>query len=232
VKTSNKFLALIYLPNIQKNTVSFLKKHQFWLFILTAIIFIQIPLISVPFKWLESYFHEISHGLAALITGGTIVQIQLFSNGAGLCTTRGGLTLLISFMGYAGAIFWGYLIYIIASLNKKAARIFSFVIIVLISISLLFWVRDLLTLFILVVVLGIFFLQIKLPNLGHLQKLLKFTGIMVLINSLLSPLYLLDGQSVGDGARLSEITFIPELVWIIIWSALALWVLFSLRKRI
>jgi len=211
--------------------VNFLRKHQFWLFVLVAIIFIQIPIVSVPFKWLESYFHEISHGLATLITGGSVVQIELFPNGAGLCTTRGGFTLLISFMGYAGAILWGCLIYSIASINQRVAKVASGMIVTLILASLIFWVRDLLTLLILLVVLGIFLLQFKLPQLGHLQKILKFTGIMVLLNSLLSPLYLLDGRSIGDGARLAEITFIPELIWVIIWSVMAILGLITLSKR-
>lgn len=211
--------------------MNFFSKYQFWLFVIVAIIFIQIPIVSVPFKWLESYFHEISHGLAALITGGSVVKIELFPNGAGLCTTRGGFTLLISFMGYAGAILWGCLIYSIASINQKVAKIASGMIIALILGSLIFWVRDLLTLFILIVVLGIFLLQFKLPKLGHLQKILKFTGIMVLLNSLLSPLYLLDGRSIGDGARLAEITFIPELIWVIIWSIMAILGLITLSKQ-
>jgi len=211
--------------------MSFFKKHQFWLFVIAAVIFIQLPLVSVPFKWLESYFHEISHGLAAVVTGGSVVKIELFPNGAGLCTTRGGFTLFITFMGYAGAILWGCLIYSIASINQKAAKIASGLIIALICGSLIFWVRDLLTLLILIIVLGIFVLQFKLPKLGHLQKLLKFTGIMVLLNSLLSPLYLLDGRSIGDGARLAEITFIPELIWVIIWSTMAVLALIVLSKQ-
>jgi len=219
------------LPNIQKNSVGFLNKYQFWVFILAAIVFIQIPFVSVPFKWLESYFHEVSHGLAAIITGGSVVQIELFPNGAGLCTTRGGFGLFISFMGYAGAILWGFLIYSIASINQKVAKIASGLIILLICCSLVLWVRDLLTLFILIIVLSLFLLQFKLPKLNYLQKILKFTGIMVLLNSLLSPLYLLDGRSIGDGARLAEITLVPELIWVIVWSIMAILALFTLSKQ-
>ncbi len=207
------------------------KKHQFWLFIITAIILLQIPIISVPFKWLESYFHEISHGLSALLSGGSIVKIELFPNGAGLCTTRGGSVLLISFMGYAGAILWGSLIYSIASINKKVAKNFSALIILLIITSLIFWVRDILTFVIVSVVLALFCVQFKLPNSAHLQKILKLTGMMVLLNSLLSPLYLLDGRSLGDGARLADITFIPELIWVIIWSISAVYALIILSKK-
>jgi len=207
------------------------KKYQFWLYIISAIILLQIPIISVPFKWLESYFHEISHGLSALLSGGSIIKIELFPNGAGLCTTRGGSVLLISFMGYAGAILWGSLIYSIASINRKVAKNFSALIMLLIITSLIFWVRDVLTFIIVSIVLGLFFIQFKLPNSAHLQKILKLTGMMVLLNSLLSPLYLLDGRSLGDGARLANITFIPELIWVIIWSISAVYALIILSKK-
>ena len=189
------------------------------------------PIISVPFKWLESYFHEISHGLAALISGGNIIKIELFPNGAGLCTTQGGAVLLISFMGYAGAILWGSLIYSIASINKKTAKNFSVLIILLLIGSLIFWVRDILTLMIVSIVLVLFCVQLKLPNSAYLQKILKLTGMMVLLNSLLSPSYLLDGRSLGDGAKLENITFIPELIWVIIWSIMAVYALIILSNK-
>lgn len=216
---------------MQSNTTHFLKKHQFWLFIIAAVVLLQIPIISLPFKWLESYFHEISHGLSAIISGGSIVQIELFPNGAGLCTTRGGSVLLISFMGYAGAILWGMLIYSIASINQKIAKVFSLLIMLLILFTLVFWVRDVLTFMIVLVLLGLFVLKIKLPNIGHLQKLLKLIGMMVLLNSLLSPTYLLDGRSIGDGARLAEITLVPELIWVIIWSISAVFGLIVISKQ-
>ena len=216
---------------MQSNTTHFLKKYQFWLFIIAAVVLLQIPIISLPFKWLESYFHEISHGLSAIISGGSIVQIELFPNGAGLCTTRGGSVLLISFMGYAGAILWGMLIYSIASINQKIAKVFSLLIMLLILFTLVFWVRDVLTFMIVLVLLGLFVLKIKLPNIGHLQKLLKLIGMMVLLNSLLSPTYLLDGRSIGDGARLAEITLVPELIWVIIWSISAVFGLIVISKQ-
>lgn len=207
------------------------KKYQFWLFIISAIILLQVPIISVPFKWLESYFHEISHGLSALLSGGSIIKIELFPNGAGLCTTRGGSVLFISFMGYAGAILWGSLIYSIASINKRIAKNLSAVIILLIIVSLIFWVRDLLTFVIVSIVLALFCVQFKLPNSAYLQNILKLTGMMVLLNSLLSPLYLLDGRALGDGARLADITLIPELFWVLIWSISAVYALIILSKK-
>ncbi len=230
---------LIYLPNSSeqkptvsstKNALSFRQRYQFWLMLLTAFIILQLPFISIPFKWLESYFHEISHGLTALLTGGDIVQIQLFPNGAGLCTTRGGSAFFISLMGYGGAILWGCLFFSLASVHRKAAQAFSVLLVALLAGSILFWVRDLLTLFIVLVLLSLVLAQLKYSSQKYLQTLLKMTGLLVLANSLMSPLYLLDGQARGDGAALANITYIPEIIWVLLWFIAGLFATYRLSK--
>jgi len=60
---------------------------------------------------------------------------------------------------------------------------------------------------------------------------LKLTGILVLVNSLYSPWYLIDGRSLGDGAALAELTMIPEFIWVLIWSLLGLLSLVILAKK-
>lgn len=198
--------------------------------ILLAVIVRQIPLVSIPFNWLESYFHEISHGLAALLTGGSIVQIELFANGAGLCTTRGGANFVISFMGYAGATLWGWGIYKLAGAHKKIAQYFSYFILIVLTSSVVFWVRDLLTFIIVAILISMFVFLVKMQTLKYLQALLQFMGVIILLNSLFSPMHLLDGRSMGDGAALSQITFVPEIIWVAIWCALALLACFNLAK--
>lgn len=210
--------------------MSFNQRYQFWLLFIFAIIVLQIPIISIPFKWLESYFHEISHGLTAVFTGGSIVRIQLFPNGAGLCTTRGGSSFLISLMGYGGAIIWGGLLFSLASVHRNIARVFSIVLLCLLTASILLWVRDLLTLFIVLVLVLLVAAQLKFSSHKALQKMLQVTGLLVLINSLMSPLYLLDGQAKGDGAALANITLIPEIVWVALWFVSALFMTYRLSK--
>ena len=234
----NQYLASTCLPDFSKNTssssdskkLSFNQRYQFWFLFIFAIIVLQIPIISIPFKWLESYFHEISHGLTALFTGGSIVRIQLFPNGAGLCTTRGGSSFLISLMGYGGAIIWGGLLFSLASVHRNIARVFSIVLLCLLTTSILLWVRDLLTLFIVLVLVLLVAAQLKFSSHKALQKLLQVTGLLVLINSLMSPLYLLDGQAKGDGAALANITLIPEIVWVAFWFVSALFMTYRLSK--
>jgi hypothetical protein len=209
---------------------SFWKKYHFFILLFIAIIIKQLPLISIPFNWLESYFHEISHGIAAILTGGRILQIQLFASGAGLCTTQGGISFFISFAGYAGASLWGWGIYKLASMHQKFAQVFSVVILILLISSIVFWGRDLLTWFILGVLALLFLLTFKLHQTHYLQRLMQLFGLLILLNSLSSPSYLLDGRHLGDGAALASSTLIPEFVWVFIWFAIALFSLYSLYK--
>lgn len=210
--------------------ISFISRHRFWFILALAIVITRLPIISIPFNWLESYFHEISHGLAALISSGKIVSIQLFLNGAGLCTTQGGSRFLISFMGYFGATLWGFTIYSLAQESKNRTKAVTVFILLLLSISVLLWVRDLLTFFIVVLLFFIFYLKWRYqkPALGWI---LQLTAMVVLLNSILSPLHLLDGRHLGDGAALANLTFLPEIVWVILWSAFGLFALYLLSKK-
>jgi hypothetical protein len=186
--------------------------------------------VSIPLNWLESYFHEVSHGIAALFTGGEIIRIQLFANGAGLCTTRGGLSFFISFFGYAGATVWGWLIFKLADSHQRVGQVFSGLMIALLLASIVFWARDLLTMIILASLAIMFVLTIKMQRLYYLQLLLKFFGLSILLNSLFSPTYLFDGRDLGDGSALSSMTMVPEVVWVLIWCALAIVALYSLIR--
>ncbi len=209
---------------------SFWQKYQLYFLLVIAIILRQIPLVSIPLNWLETYFHEISHGLAAIFSGGEIVSIQLFASGAGECTTRGGLNLLITFFGYTGATLWGWLIFKLANSHQRLAQIFSGLMIVLLLASIAFWARDLLTIMIISSLAAMFVLVIKLRRLYYLQILLKFFGVSILLNSLFSPTYLFDGRELGDGAALASMTLIPEVVWVLLWCFIAVLAIYSLIK--
>lgn len=213
--------------------------NNFWLLLLLALMVKNIPYVGIPFNWLESFFHELSHGLAALLSGGSIVQIQLFPNGAGLCTTQGGIAFLIAFSGYAGAVAWGVIIYKIAdwqtslktSLSNNLSQYFSVFMVLLLVITCLLWVRDLLTLSICIALIFLFAISVKISRFKFLPILLKLIALMVLLNSLSSPLYLIDGRGIGDGSALAELTFIPEIIWIIVWSCIGGYGMYFLGKK-
>jgi len=214
----------------QNTSASFWQKYQLYFLLFAAIIIRQIPIISIPLNWLETYFHEISHGIAALLTGGHIISIELFPNGAGLCTTQGGFNFFITFFGYAGATLWGLLLFKLASSHQRTAQVISGLMIVLLVTSIIFWARDLLTIIIIASLAVMFVFTIKMRRLYYLQLLLKFFGLSILLNSLFSPTYLFDGRNLGDGAALSSMTMVPEFIWVLLWCILAIAALYFLIK--
>lgn len=60
-----------------------------------------------PFKILTVFFHELSHGIAAVVTGGSVEGISLSTDQSGFCITRGGSLWLILTAGYLGSLAWG-----------------------------------------------------------------------------------------------------------------------------
>jgi len=64
------------------------------------------PVIT-PLKILVVFFHEISHGLAAVLTGGEIDKLTFSSNQGGLAFTKGGIFFIIVNAGYLGSFLWG-----------------------------------------------------------------------------------------------------------------------------
>jgi hypothetical protein len=71
-----------------------------------------------PFKMLVVLLHELSHGLAALATGGSIDRIELSTNQGGVCWTLGGWRAVVLMAGYLGSMLWGGLILLVASRTR------------------------------------------------------------------------------------------------------------------
>ena len=63
-----------------------------------------------PLKVLVVFFHEMSHGLAAIVTGGSVEEIQVVEEIGGVAWTRGGSRFLTLTAGYLGSLLWGGMI--------------------------------------------------------------------------------------------------------------------------
>ena len=201
------------------------------LFILAAFVIDYLPLINLPVLWSETFFHEISHGLAALLSGGSIHNISLNFNGSGLCTTSGGIHFIVSFMGYAGSALWGLLIYQVANnLTPNSSKIMVSIMVFMLALTLVLWARDIPTVIILVVLLVMYGLPLYRSLWISVKSFIQLVGIFVLLDAIRSPLYLLDGRDLGDGATLASITWVPEIFWVVMWFAIALGCLYFLWK--
>ncbi len=99
-----------------------MKQHWQTLVIVAAIFLLWNTPVMIPLKILIVFFHELSHGLAALLTGGSIESISISPQQGGLTTTRGGWGFAITSTGYLGSLLIGVLLYL-SALKTKADKL-------------------------------------------------------------------------------------------------------------
>ncbi len=77
--------------------------------------------LNLPFRMLSTIVHELCHGLAALLTGGSFERFLIAPDGSGLAYTAGGWRLAILPAGYLGSALFGALL-IWASRSVRVCR--------------------------------------------------------------------------------------------------------------
>ena len=206
-------------------------KSNLLILIVAALILARLPYIGHLLDWQMTFFHEISHGLAALLTGGDIVRIELHFSGSGLCRYCGGLSWLVFLAGYAGASLWGLFIYLLAeAVPQRFSHFWAGLLAALLGVSGALYARDAQSWLILLVLALFYALAVWFRDRLPLKVLLKIAGLALILNALEAPLALFGLQGRGDAAELAALTGIPALFWIIIWLATACGCLIFLWK--
>ncbi len=104
--------------------------------------------IIYPIKLFVVFLHEISHGLAAIVTGGTISHIEISPLIGGVCYHTSSsfwpIRTFIASAGYLGSILWGCLLLFLA-IRTKYNKTINIVIGSIMLIVLVLWMRDLFT---------------------------------------------------------------------------------------
>lgn len=65
-----------------------------------------------PLKLLVVFFHESSHALATLLTGGSVIELIINNEQGGHVISLGGNSFIITSAGYLGSLLWGVVIYV------------------------------------------------------------------------------------------------------------------------
>ena len=81
---------------------------------LTAIFFLWDYPILYPLKLLVIFFHESSHALMTVATGGEVRELVINSQQGGHVLSVGGNRVLTLSAGYLGSLLWGMIIYLCA----------------------------------------------------------------------------------------------------------------------
>ncbi len=189
----------------------------------------------LPIQYVSSFFHEVGHGLGALVTGEKFYRIILTFGASGMAAVEDtGDNAFHVFTGYMMPSLVGMvLLCSLARDGEETIRIIPFVLVGIMLGSGLLWVRDFITLIILLVMWGTFRALTFMEKTGEVALFLKFLGVYLIISGAADPLgyYYWSGGGEGtiagkkilwDGAKLMQLTGKNEIYWIWVWGGTAL----------
>lgn len=121
--------------------MTYLRSHwQLLALMLVVIALWQTPVV-LPLKILVVFLHELSHALAAWLTGGSVEQISISALQGGFAVTRGGNLFAILSAGYLGSLLLGVALLMIA-LRSEADRMVVALLGAVMLAVVVFYVRD------------------------------------------------------------------------------------------
>ncbi len=169
--------------------------------------------LQYPFKLLGTWFHEMGHGLTALLVGGDFQHLEIYSNGGGVAytnTTQSYLPsaiarALIAAGGLLGPAIAGGLC-IVAARNHKTTVWALRILIGIMMISLLIWIRSLWGI-VTISSFGVLFLYISCLKNRKIERItLLFIGIQCWVSTYGQLDYLFTKQFERDGRVLNSDT--------------------------
>lgn len=92
--------------------------------------------ILYPLKLLVVFFHESSHALATILTGGSVKELVINQQQGGHVISQGGNQFIIISAGYIGSLLWGVAIYVVTVKSRYDKVIMSVLGFSVISITL------------------------------------------------------------------------------------------------
>lgn len=144
--------------------------------------------LTYPLRLFVTMIHELGHGLAAILTGGSFLHFEVTRRGAGLAYTSGGSRFVVIQAGYLGTALFGAALLLLTHRTTRPQR-------VAIGVGLF------------VGVLTLFYSGISLANLGLFELLLSVSvivagGYMLLTRDMDDGRYLLGAGVLAGGALL------------------------------
>ena len=177
-----------------------------------------------PLKVFVVFLHEISHGLAAVATGGSIQQITLSPRLGGACYCPGGNAFLTLSAGYLGSLMWGGVILEAGQrAGRKCHRVVRILGVCVVLLTFLF-VRGIFGFsFGVLFGLGLVFLAQQLSAKAN-RTLLTVLGLTSCLYAVLDIKGdILDRPHLpSDAFMLAELTGVPTLAWGVLWITVAI----------
>jgi len=177
-----------------------------------------------PLKLFVIFLHEISHGITAVSTGGSIQEITLDPRLGGACACPGGNAFLTLSSGYLGSLVWGGVILESGWRSGHRAHLVVRIAGALMLLLTLLFVRGTFGfLFGVAFGVGLVLTARHLSN-GTNRRLLEVLGLTSCLYAILDiKSDVLDRpELLSDAAMLGQLTGVPTVVWGALWIAVAL----------
>ncbi|MCB9676812.1 MAG: M50 family metallopeptidase [Alphaproteobacteria bacterium] len=188
-----------------------------------------------PLKVLVVFFHELGHALAAVATGGSVVSIELSPAQGGLTKTLGGLRFFVLSAGYLGSLAFGIL-WLFLGRTERRSRVGVWLLALVLFGATAWWVRPIASFgfgFAVLASIGAIALARWAPPSAS-QWFLRTIGVFSVMYAawdIRDDILARPGME-SDATMLADITFIPGVVWGVVWLAVGAGTLFALRKWI
>jgi len=174
--------------------------------------------IIYPINLFVTFLHEFWHALFALLTGWSVLEVEVNSDGSGLATTSGWWRSFVLMGGYIGsAIFGNILLRIWLKDTKNLSERILYALAVIMILVWIIWFSSIISFVILVILSAI---------LAFLAKYTSYDKIILQFLGVASVLFIIEDFNVGPSSDLSKFSdifvVIPEAIWMIVWLIVVL----------
>jgi hypothetical protein len=207
--------------------------------LLSVVVLWWTPLLF-PFRIFTTSAHEVSHALAALLTGNGVKEIQLYWNGGGVTYITGVDTtfesIIVYSAGYLGSVIFGGTLLLLAkspSTRRKALYGVTFGLIVVT----VFYIRDFQSFILVAIVAGLaglvaykghnLLVQFSIYVLALLSCLYSLMDLFWLFTATANPFHM----GFNDAIGLERATSIPSVVWALVWGVVGVFIMFQFVIR-
>ena len=185
-------------------------------------------LVMYPFELITTFLHEISHAFGFLLTGGSVIEMNIHADTSGTLPGYGGSKFVIFSSGYVGSCIFGSLLYLSAAKSDYDRWILAFLGTGILSLTYAFngndfaWISG-----VLIAVTSILFA--KFAPKAACDYLIRFIGL----TSMLFPIYdvymgvVKNPQLRTDAAMLAEAVGGSTVMWGWIWILVSILVVIA-----
>lgn len=187
-----------------------------------------------PFRLFNTFVHELSHGIAAVATGGSFRRFMVHADLTGTAWSAGGIRWIVSSAGYIGSALFGGLLTILSARGVSARAVLFGLGLALGGMCILFVTNAFGVVAGLLLAGALCLAGRQLPKLWA-DTLLLLLAVQMMLNALESVFDLVaisrfaPGMTT-DAQNMAQATGAPALVWAVLWSVIAIVILvMSLR---